>query len=114
MKATQPESVTMLKLCFYVPDSHLEAVKQAIFAVGAGRIGLYDSCCWQVQGLGQFRPLPGSQPHLGEQGNLEQVAEWRVELVLADESIARQAVAALKRAHPYETPAYDVVQVLDF
>jgi len=104
----------MLKLCFYVPDSHLETVKQAIFAVGAGRIGLYDSCCWQVQGLGQFRPLPGSQPHLGEQGSLEQVAEWRVELVLADEQVARQAVAALKQAHPYETPAYDVVQVLDF
>lgn len=114
MRATQPESVTMLKLCFYVPDSHLEAVKQAIFAVGAGRIGLYDSCCWQVQGLGQFRPLPGSQPHLGEQGSLERVVEWRVELVLADEQIARQAVAALKAAHPYETPAYDVVQVLDF
>lgn len=104
----------MLKLCFYVPGSHLEAVKQAIFATGGGRIGRYDSCCWQVQGLGQFRPLPGSQPHLGEQGSLERVAEWRVELVLADELIARQAVAALKAAHPYETPAYDVVQVLDF
>lgn len=104
----------MFKLCFYVPDSHLEAVKQAIFAVGAGRIGLYDSCCWQVRGLGQFRPLPGSQPHLGEQGSLEKLEEWRVELVLADEAIARQAVAALKTAHPYETPAYDVVQVLDF
>ncbi|WP_288473837.1 NGG1p interacting factor NIF3 [uncultured Pseudomonas sp.] len=103
----------MLKLCFYVPDSHLETVKQAIFAVGGGRIGLYDSCCWQVRGLGQFRPLAGSQPHLGEQGSLEQLEEWRVELVLADEPIARQAVAALKAAHPYETPAYDVVQVLD-
>ncbi|WP_145152963.1 NGG1p interacting factor NIF3 [Pseudomonas oryzihabitans] len=104
----------MFKLCFYVPDSHLEAVKQTIFAVGGGRIGRYDSCCWQVQGLGQFRPLAGSQPHLGEQGSLERVEEWRVELVLANEPIARQAVAALKAAHPYETPAYDVVQVLDF
>jgi len=90
----------MLKLCFYVPDSHLEAVKQAIFAAGGGRIGRYDSCCWQVQGLGQFRPLPGSQPHLGEQGSLEQVAEWRVELVLADEAIARQAVARSRRRIP--------------
>ncbi|WP_144947138.1 NGG1p interacting factor NIF3 [Pseudomonas oryzihabitans] len=103
----------MFKLCFYVPDSHLETVKQAIFAVGGGRIGRYDSCCWQVQGLGQFRPLAGSQPHLGEQGSLEQLEEWRVELVLADEQLARQAVAALKAAHPYETPAYDVVLVLD-
>ena len=71
----------MFKLCFYVPDSHLDAVKQAIFAVGGGRIGLYDSCCWQVQGLGQFRPLPGSQPHLGEQGrgpNLGRVATWQL------------------------------------
>lgn len=54
----------MYKLCFYVPESHLDVVKQAVFAAGGGRIGAYDSCCWQSLGQGQFRPLDGSQPYL--------------------------------------------------
>jgi hypothetical protein len=61
----------MYKLCFFVPESHLETVKEAIFEAGAGRIGDYDRCCWQVLGDGQFRPLPGSQPFSGKQGELE-------------------------------------------
>ncbi|WPC04149.1 YqfO family protein [Pseudomonas benzenivorans] len=102
----------MYKLCFYVPESHLHEVKQAVFAAGAGRIGQYDSCCWQVLGQGQFRPLQGSQPYLGQVGEVEQVTEWKVELVVADESI-HQAVKALKQAHPYETPAFEVWRLSD-
>ncbi|MBM7059947.1 YqfO family protein [Pseudomonas sp. UL073] len=102
----------MYKLCFYVPETHLEVVKTAIFAVGGGRIGNYDSCCWQVLGQGQFRPLQGSQPYLGQAGQVEQVAEWRVELVVADELI-HDAVKALRKAHPYETPAFDVWRLSD-
>lgn len=102
----------MFKLCFYVPESHLEAVKQAVFAAGGGRIGDYDQCCWQVRGLGQFRPLAGSNPFLGRQGDVEQVEEWRVELVCTDELI-RAVVAALRQAHPYEEPAYDVWRLSD-
>jgi hypothetical protein len=101
------------KLCFFVPDSHREAVKEAVFAVGGGRIGDYDSCCWQVLGEGQFRPLEGAKPFIGEFGGVEIVAEWKVEMVVADEVI-RQAVAALKAAHPYETPAYEVCALADF
>ncbi|MGI9286142.1 MAG: NGG1p interacting factor NIF3, partial [Pseudomonadales bacterium] len=56
----------MFKLCFYVPGENLEAVKSAVFAAGAGRVGDYENCCWQVLGEGQFRPLEGSQPHIGE------------------------------------------------
>ncbi|QJD60480.1 NGG1p interacting factor NIF3 [Pseudomonas sp. gcc21] len=97
----------MYKLCFYVPESHLEPVKQAIFDVGGGCIGDYEQCCWQVLGQGQFRPRAGAQPFIGTQGELEKVAEYRVELVCSDELIAR-SVAALKAAHPYEEPAYDV------
>jgi hypothetical protein len=100
--------VTVYKLCFYVPASHLEAVKEAVFATGAGRIGDYDSCCWQVAGQGQFRPLAGSQPFIGSQGTIEQVEEYRVELVCADQ-VVRAAVAALYDAHPYEEPAWDLV-----
>lgn len=97
----------MYKLCFYVPESHLETVKQALFEAGAGRVGAYDSCAWQVLGQGQFRPLAGSDPFIGAQGQLETVPEYKVELVCADELIAA-AVAGLKRAHPYEEPAYQV------
>lgn len=96
----------MYKLCFFVPDSHLASVKQAVFAAGGGRIGRYDRCCWQVLGEGQFRPLAGSQPHLGQVGEEEQVAEWKVELVVEDARI-RECIRALLEAHPYETPAYE-------
>lgn len=102
----------MYKLCFYVPESHLEVVKAAVFEAGAGRIGNYDSCCWQALGQGQFRPLAGSQPFLGGVGALEHVPEWKVELVVADE-IIHDAVKALKASHPYETPAFEVWRLSD-
>ena len=112
----------MYKLCFYVPESHLDAVKQAVFAAGGGRIGhadgggrlvgTYDSCCWQVLGHGQYRPLEGSTPYLGQQGQVQSVSEWKVELVVADELI-HDSVKALKRTHPYETPAFEVWRLSD-
>ncbi|UZE16922.1 YqfO family protein [Pseudomonas sp. B21-054] len=103
----------MYKLCFFVPASHVDVVKSAVFAAGGGRIGDYDHCAWQVLGLGQFRPLDGSQPFIGEAGQVEQVEEWKVELVVADELI-RGVVDALKQSHPYETPAYEVWRLEDF
>ena len=100
----------MYKLSFYVPNSHVEAVKQALFDAGAGRIGAYECCSWQTQGLGQFRPLPGSQPFIGEQGVLERLAEWKVEMVLA--AHCKEAVLeALKASHPYQTPAFDLQSI---
>lgn len=102
----------MYKLCCYVPETHLEPVKQALFNAGAGRIGAYDSCCWQVLGQGQYRPLAGSDPFLGAAGQLEVVAEYKVELVCADEHL-HAAIAALKQAHPYEEPAYQVWRLED-
>lgn len=102
----------MYKFVFYVPESHVEAVKTAVFATGAGRIGDYDSCAWQILGNGQFRPLPGSDPYLGEQGEVERVAEYRVELISTDETI-KPALAAMRRAHPYEEPAYDIWRLAD-
>jgi hypothetical protein len=101
----------VFKLCFYVPETHLESVKLAVFDAGAGRIGNYDSCCWQVAGQGQFRPLEGSQPFLGQQGTVEQVPEYRVEMV-CDRQRIRAVVDALLEAHPYEEPAWDVVALV--
>ncbi len=95
----------MILFSFYVPDSHLEEVKRALFAAGAGKIGNYDQCCWQTKGRGQFRPLAGSDPTLGSKGKLEFVEEWKVELVL-EESLLPAIVKALHESHPYETPAY--------
>ncbi|MBQ0720794.1 MAG: YqfO family protein [Gammaproteobacteria bacterium] len=102
----------MYKICFYVPESHLQQVKEALFVAGAGRIGNYDHCSWQCLGEGQFRPLAGSQPALGQRGVVESVAEYKVELVCADECI-HAALAALKASHPYEEPAFDVVKISD-
>ena len=100
------------KLAFFVPASHVEVVKTAVFAAGGGRIGDYDHCAWQTLGLGQFRPLDGSQPFIGQAGQVEVVEEWKVELVVADDLIS-QVVSALKASHPYQTPAYEVWQLAD-
>jgi hypothetical protein len=99
------------KLCFYVPVSHLESVKTAVFAAGAGRVGDYDNCSWQVLGKGQFRPLAGSKPFVGQQDELAQVDEYRVEMVCAAQYV-KAAVMALQEAHPYEEPAWDVVALV--
>lgn len=102
----------MYKLVFFVPDSHLEQVKAAVFSTGAGRIGDYDRCCWQVLGQGQFRPLAGANPYVGQLGQLETLPEYRVELVCLDELIG-DAIDALRAAHPYEEPAFDVWRLAD-
>ena len=101
----------MYKLGFYVPESHLDMVKDAVFATGAGRVGDYDRCCWQVLGEGQFRPLEGSKPHIGQSGQVERVVEYRVELVCTEDCV-RAAVEAMISAHPYEEPAWDLVQLV--
>ncbi len=103
----------MYKLCVYVPESHLDVVKQALFEAGAGRIGDYDSCCWQVAGQGQFRPLAGADPFVGTVGAVETVVEYKVELV-CDDALIGAAVAALKAAHPYEEPAWQVWRLEPF
>ena len=95
----------MLSLVFYVPESALEKVKEALFRAGAGRIGNYDQCCWQTLGTGQFRPLPGSEPAIGSQNHLERLPEWKVEMV-CEEGLAPAVERALQESHPYETPAY--------
>ena len=100
----------MYTLYFYVPESHLESVKTALFAAGAGAIGDYENCCWQVLGQGQFKPMAGSQPFIGAVDQLEKVAEWRVELVVSAAQI-KTVIAALKATHPYEEPAYAVYRL---
>lgn len=103
----------MLKLVFFVPIENVEQVKQAVFDAGAGRQGLYEHCCWQTKGIGQFRPLEGANPHIGSVNQVERVEEYRVE-ILCDEGCIEAVVSALRTAHPYEEPAYDVLQILNY
>lgn len=102
----------MYKLIVFIPETALEVVKSALFDAGAGSIGNYQQCCWQVKGMGQFMPLSGSDPHIGTQDKLETVEEWRVEMVVDKDRIT-EVIAVLKQVHPYETPAYDVIEVQD-
>jgi hypothetical protein len=101
----------MYQLSFYVPETHLETVKAALFIAGAGQFNGYDQCCWQVRGEGQFRPLAGSQPFLGETGQLEKVVEYRVEM-FCSERVVKEAVLTLLHTHPYEQPAYSICKIL--
>lgn len=96
-------------LIFYVPPSHLEVVKEAVFAAGAGAQGAYRNCCWQVLGQGQFLPVSGASPFVGEPGRLEQLPEWRVEMLVRGE-VREAVIQALRAAHPYEEPAYSLLQ----
>jgi len=102
----------MFKICVYVPEKSVATVKQALFDAGAGQIGNYDSCCWQTNGTGQFRPLAGSNPAIGSQGEVEFVREVKIELICADELVTG-AVQALRDNHPYEEPAFDVWQLTE-
>lgn len=102
----------MYKIAVFVPENCKEHVKKAMFEAGAGKIGNYEYCAWEIEGQGQFRPLKGSQPYLGAQDSLEYVQEFKIEMV-CDKSFVKAVLAAMKQAHPYETPAYDVIELLE-
>ncbi|MDO4280623.1 MAG: Nif3-like dinuclear metal center hexameric protein [Peptococcaceae bacterium] len=97
------------KVVVFVPEDHLEAVKGAMLAAGAGRQGAYSDCAWSVAGEGQFRPLDGAEPFLGQVGAVERVREARLEL-LVDQADLPAVLAAMSAAHPYEEVAYDVFE----
>ncbi|MFT4835559.1 MAG: hypothetical protein ACJAYB_001576 [Psychromonas sp.] len=100
----------MYQLIFYVPASHLGSVKSALFAAGAGWIGNYDYCSWQSLGEGQFRPLADSHAFIGTKNEVTKIAEYKVEMVCSAENI-KSALQALITTHPYETPAYGVLEM---
>ncbi len=102
----------MCKIECYVPVSHLLSVAEALFQAGAGRQGSYERCCYVLRGQGQFLPLEGSKPFTGTPGRLQRTDECKLELVCEDVQV-KAAVAALKRAHPYEEPAYAVIRLED-
>ena len=97
----------MVKLVWFVPAEALDATRDAVFAAGGGTIGDYERCSWYTAGTGTFLARAGASPAVGGVGVEERLAEYRVEVVVPEESVAA-AVAALREAHPYEEVAFDL------
>lgn len=100
------------KLVVFVPESALEPVRDALFEAGAGRIGEYERCSWYTAGTGTFLGGEDAAPSIGERGREERVPELRLETVFPAER-QREVVAALRAAHPYEEPAFDVYELVE-
>jgi hypothetical protein len=99
------------RLVVFVPREALDAVRDAVFAAGAGRIGAYERCSWYTEGTGTFFGAEGASPAVGEAGAEVRVSEFRLETVFPDER-QHEVVAALRAAHPYEEPAFDIYPLL--
>ncbi|NHN30919.1 Nif3-like dinuclear metal center hexameric protein [Paenibacillus agricola] len=95
------------KIVVFVPEEHLEPVRQALFKAGAGSIGAYSHCSFHTAGVGSFLPEAGSAPFIGTQGKLEHVNEVRLETIVP-QSLEKKAIQAMLKVHPYEEVAYDV------
>jgi dinuclear metal center YbgI/SA1388 family protein len=95
------------KWVIFVPADNTEVLREALFAAGAGRIGDYSHCSWSITGTGQFLPGAGASPAIGTVGAVQRVEEDRVE-VIAPASLRARVLAAMRAAHPYEEPAFDV------
>ena len=104
----RPAAGQLLKLVVYVPVDHAEPLLDDLFAAGAGSLGDYDQCSFQVAGTGTFRPGPGAKPFLGEAGRREHVQEIRLELAVPRSRVSK-VLQHLFKAHPYEEVAYDLL-----
>ena len=110
VEVLQPVRDMLYKLVTYVPVAHADALKEALFAAGAGTIGAYDCCSFTSNGVGTFRAGEGTSPYCGSQGTLHHEPESRVEVVLPA-YLKGRVVRALLSAHPYEEPAYDLISI---
>jgi putative NIF3 family GTP cyclohydrolase 1 type 2 len=101
------EATRQYKLVVFVPDADLGRVSDAVFAAGAGVIGQYNECSYRLAGTGTFYGTPSTNPTVGQKGRREEVAEWRLEVVVP-ERLLGPVVSAMRKAHSYEEPAFDV------
>ena len=108
MKVLEPHKGLYRKLVIFVPTENAETLKSALFAVGCGVQGNYDSCGYTLHGQGQFRPLKGANPHIGEENRLEDVEEERIEMIYPA-GLQRTVVQTIYEHHPYEEPAFDLL-----
>ena len=98
-------------LSYYVPKDSLDIVNDALFSVGAGKIGKYEKCCWFTEGVGQFSPLDGSNPSLGKVGEIEKVVEVKCDIMILKINL-EVIIKTLIQAHPYESPVFYVSSAL--
>ena len=103
---------TLYKLTVFVPVESGDTVKKSMFDAGAARIGNYDCCSFETLGKGQFRPLENSNPYLGTKNKIEKVEELRIEMV-CKESFLLNVIDEMKKAHPYEEVAYDIIKLFN-
>ncbi len=101
------EGARRCKIVVFVPDKDLGKVSEALFEAGAGQIGQYSQCSFRLPGTGTFFGSDAANPTVGVKGRREEVSEWRLEAVCRESDVAR-VTAALRQAHSYEEPAYDV------
>lgn len=105
LQVLAPRKDTLTKLVTFIPTEHTETVLQALYKAGAGQIGDYKNCSFQISGIGTFLPSGNANPHIGKTGEQEQVTENRVEVIVPTH-LEGQVLAALRKSHPYEEAAY--------
>lgn len=98
----------LYKYAVYVPLSHKDKLKKALGDAGAGHIGDYSHCSFQVEGIGSFKPLEGADPYIGEVDEIAEVDEVKIE-VIVPESKLETVISSAANAHPYEEPAFDII-----
>lgn len=107
VEVLEPRANNLVKIGVHTPESHAEAVRAAMTEAGAGAIGDYDSCTFNVSGEGTFRAKPGAQPYVGQIDQLHREPEIRTESVVPTYRVAA-VVTAIRKVHPYEEIAYDI------
>ncbi|MDR1593869.1 MAG: Nif3-like dinuclear metal center hexameric protein [Prevotellaceae bacterium] len=110
IKILSPLKKNLFKIVSFVPEAYSEKVRRALFEAGAGHIGNYDSCSYNIKGIGTFRGGDNTNPFVGEKGLLHNEPEIRIETVAKKENL-HKIISALKQSHPYEEPAYDIYQL---
>jgi hypothetical protein len=100
-----------VKFAVSVPETHADAVRQALGEAGAGRVGDYKFTSFSIKGIGRFIPMDGAHPSIGEVSKLEEVVEEKIETVCYRRDLDRM-IAAVKKVHPYEQIAFDVSPLL--
>lgn len=104
------QSQLLSKIITFVPHSHTDIVRQAMCDAGAGTIGEYDNCSFNTQGVGTFRALDDAKPYVGAKGEMHSEDETKIEVLCPNYS-THAVLAAMKQAHPYEMPAYDIIHL---
>ncbi len=106
----QMSNEKIYKLAVYVPADYANKLRDVLFSAGAGKIGNYSDSSFNIFGIGTFKPLEGSKPFVGKEGTHSSTEEVKIETIVPERFVGR-AIAAMKRAHPYEEPAYDIYEL---